>query len=63
VEAATFPGALKLTISIGVAATDDESQFTALLEKADQALYVAKQSGRNAVRAADMRGVPANRRD
>ena len=63
VEAATFPGALKLTISIGVAASDDESQFTALLEKADQALYVAKQSGRNAVRAADMRGVPATRRD
>jgi len=63
VEAATFPGGLKLTISIGVAASDDESQFTALLEKADQALYVAKQSGRNAVRAADMRGVPATRRD
>ena len=63
VEAATFPGGLKLTISIGVAATDDEAQFTALLEKADQALYAAKQSGRNAVRAADMRGVPASRRD
>jgi len=63
VEAATFPGGLKLTISIGLAASDDESQFTALLEKADQALYLAKQAGRNAVRAADMRGVPATRRD
>ena len=63
VEAATFPGGLKLTISIGLAASDDESQFTALLERADQALYVAKQAGRNTVRAADMRGVPATRRD
>ena len=63
VEAATFPGGLKLTISIGLAASDDESQFTALLEKADQALYLAKQAGRNTVRAADMRGVPATRRD
>jgi diguanylate cyclase (GGDEF)-like protein len=63
VETANFPGGLKLTISIGVAATDDESQFTALLEKADQALYAAKQAGRNTVRAADMRGVPATRRD
>jgi diguanylate cyclase (GGDEF)-like protein len=59
VESATFPGALKLTISIGVAATDDETQFTALIEKADQALYAAKQAGRNAVRAADMKAVPA----
>jgi diguanylate cyclase (GGDEF)-like protein len=61
VEAAIFPGGLKLTISIGVAATDDEALFTALLEKADQALYAAKQAGRNAVRAADMRGVTAGR--
>jgi len=61
VEAADFPGGLKLTISIGVAATDDETQFTALLEKADQALYTAKQAGRNAVRAADMRGITAGR--
>ena len=61
VEAATFSGGLKLTISIGVAATDDDAQFTALLEKADQALYAAKQAGRNTVRAADMRGVAAGR--
>ncbi|HEV2217920.1 MAG TPA: sensor domain-containing diguanylate cyclase [Candidatus Dormibacteraeota bacterium] len=61
VEAATFPGGLKLTVSIGVATSDDESQFTALIEKADQALYAAKQAGRNTVRAADMRGVGARR--
>ena len=63
VEDATFPGGLKLTISIGVAATDDEAMFTGLLERADQALYTAKQAGRNMVRAADMRGVPAAHRD
>src|SRR5205807_3118401 len=61
VEAATFPGGLKLTVSIGVATTDDEALFTSLIEKADQALYSAKQAGRNTVRVADMRGVGARR--
>lgn len=54
VAAATFPGGLKLTISIGVAATDDPALFTSLVERADQALYAAKQGGRNQVRVADM---------
>ena len=54
VAAATFPGGLKLTISIGVAATDEAALFTTLMEKADQALYAAKQGGRNQVRVADM---------
>jgi diguanylate cyclase (GGDEF)-like protein len=61
VQAATFPGGLKVTISIGVAATEDESLFTSLIEKADQALYTAKQAGRNAVRLADMRTVSSRR--
>ena len=61
VEAATFPGGLKLTVSIGVATTDDEALFTSLIEKADQALYSAKQAGRNTVRVADMRGVGSRR--
>jgi diguanylate cyclase (GGDEF)-like protein len=59
VEAATFPGDLKLTISIGVAATDDESRFTSLMERADEALYEAKEGGRNRVVLADMKAVPA----
>ncbi|HLZ95476.1 MAG TPA: sensor domain-containing diguanylate cyclase [Candidatus Dormibacteraeota bacterium] len=63
VEAAKFPGDLRLTISIGVAASEDESQFSFLLEKADQALYAAKQAGRNTVRAADMKAVAAGQRE
>jgi diguanylate cyclase (GGDEF)-like protein len=59
VAAATFPGGLKLTISIGVAATDDPELFTTLIERADQALYAAKQAGRNQVRAADMKALPS----
>ena len=60
VAAATFPGGLKLTISVGVAATDDAALFTQLIDRADQALYIAKQGGRNQVRVADMTG-PAPR--
>ncbi len=56
VAAATFPGGLKLTISVGVAATDDPALFTQLIDRADQALYAAKQGGRNQVRVADMKG-------
>ena len=54
VAASTFPGGLKLTISIGVAATDDAALFTQLMDRADQALYSAKQAGRNQVKVADM---------
>ncbi|HSS60340.1 MAG TPA: sensor domain-containing diguanylate cyclase [Candidatus Limnocylindrales bacterium] len=56
VAAATFPGGLKLTISVGVAATDEPALFTQLIDRADQALYAAKQGGRNQVRIADMKG-------
>ena len=56
VAAATFPGGLKLTISVGVAATDEPNLFTQLIDRADQALYAAKQGGRNQVRVADMTG-------
>jgi diguanylate cyclase (GGDEF)-like protein len=56
IAGATFPGGLKLTISIGVAATDEPALFTQLIDRADQALYAAKQGGRNQVRVADMKG-------
>jgi diguanylate cyclase (GGDEF)-like protein len=59
VEQATFAGNLKLTISLGVAATDDEEQFTSLMERADEALYEAKEAGRNRIVLADMKAVPA----
>ena len=56
VAAATFPGGQKLTISVGVAATDEPALFTQLIDRADQALYAAKQAGRNQVAVADMTG-------
>ncbi len=40
---------LKLTISIGVASAEEGSTFEDTLEKADEALYKAKHSGRNRV--------------
>jgi len=55
VEETTFAGGVRFTISIGVAATDDPDLFTTLLEKADQALYSAKQNGRNQVRVAELK--------
>ena len=54
VESTTFAGGVRLTISIGIAATDDSDLFTTLLERADNALYAAKQGGRNQVRVADL---------
>jgi diguanylate cyclase (GGDEF)-like protein len=56
VAGATFPGGLQLTVSIGIAATDEPALFTQLIDRADQALYVAKQGGRNQVRVSDMKG-------
>lgn len=46
----TFAG-LTVTVSIGASARgDDTLQFETLLDQADQALYVAKRSGRNCIR-------------
>lgn len=49
----TEKGALRVTCSLGVAAfPQDATERGALFEKADAALYTAKQSGRNQTRAA-----------
>ncbi|RME44641.1 MAG: diguanylate cyclase, partial [Chloroflexi bacterium] len=46
----TDRGPMRVTISLGVAPLDEHCQdLTALLERADQALYAAKQAGRNQV--------------
>src|SRR5207248_3027618 len=39
VAAATFPGGLKMTISVGVAATEEPALLTQLIDRADPALY------------------------
>jgi len=46
----TGEGPLQVTVSIGVAATNGETvDFAALLQRADEALYAAKQAGGNRV--------------
>jgi len=42
-----------MTVSIGVAQWRPDEEFASLLMRADQALYEAKQAGRNRVRGAD----------
>jgi diguanylate cyclase (GGDEF)-like protein len=56
--------ALSLTISIGMAVSEPETTATDLIARADQALYLAKRSGKNRVAVADrftgLPGSPAN---
>ena len=40
-------GALRITASIGVAAFDGHPDYAYLIDRADKALYQAKQSGRD----------------
>ena len=47
------PGSLPVTASIGVAGLEDDMDFKALFKKADEALYAAKEGGRNYVVIAD----------
>jgi len=61
VEQAVFPSELRLTVSIGVACTDDAERFSQLFELADSALYQAKRGGRNQVRAALLDEKPKER--
>lgn len=61
VEQAAFPSDLRLTVSIGVACTNDAERFGDLIELADSALYEAKGAGRNQVRAALLDQKPRER--
>ena len=51
---------INVTVSIGIAGYGDSenvSTFYELLDKADQALYIAKESGRNQLRVYDKTGI------
>ncbi len=45
----TSAGDIAITISLGVAVSDDEPAFEPVITRADEALYEAKQTGRNKV--------------
>ena len=49
-------GGREITVSIGVAATSEADQLTALIDYADRALYEAKETGRNRVCARAPKG-------
>jgi diguanylate cyclase (GGDEF)-like protein len=52
IERASFPAGLRLTASIGVAATGLPDELPLLVDQADRALYEAKHTGRNRVMVA-----------
>jgi diguanylate cyclase (GGDEF)-like protein len=54
-EVATAPGPVRVTCSVGVATWDGETPET-LLRRADEALYAAKEAGRDRVIAATLHG-------
>ncbi len=53
VEKASFLADIPLTTSIGIAEFKPGESVTRLIERADQALYSAKEAGRNRVASAE----------
>ena len=59
IELPELPEGLPITISVGVAITHDvEETPDTLLQRADDALYAAKHSGRNCIRVAEADALP-----
>ena len=52
VEAETFSGGIDVTVSVGVAAVRPQERRREVLKRVDQALYTAKEEGRNRVACA-----------
>ncbi len=52
VECLRIPGVPRLTISLGLVSSQDDMDSRAMLEKADEALYMAKTRGRNRIELA-----------
>lgn len=52
VESTDFPGSISITVSIGVAEWRSDEDREQVIERADDALYKAKESGRNTVHIA-----------
>jgi diguanylate cyclase (GGDEF)-like protein len=50
------PGAVSMTVSIGIAESEPKLRVEEVIEQADQALYRAKQGGRNRIEAATASG-------
>lgn len=52
VEQITFDNGMKITVSMGIAVYREDDTYDALLKRADDALYQAKQKGRNRIESA-----------
>lgn len=57
IKHASYPCSIVVTASVGVAVKDSETDFSNLVEKADQFMYLAKQQGRDCVRCEDQLSV------